>query len=252
MSRLPICAYDYNPLPFYKKTEKTMQLRLKNVEFICFFPKLGCIVDLPYIGHALKECMDFEPFALFFMHVLSRLYPLFQYLETGYRLLSNLYISGYNDCQEDKMRRSLLALCLLPVVAVGCTTLRFTQDTVSSVLCSDIKDKAPQNITNTFDLSGRVYLYCSFHFDDSRRYLNQRIPLSWKWYNGDKVVAHGSDQRSFSTSPFTQWFYIQTLSIGVGKCHVELYTGDTLIASKEFEIVEKLPADSTTPKDTSQ
>lgn len=144
------------------------------------------------------------------------------------------------------MKRELWALFLLPLLFIGCATLKLTQDNVKAVLCTQIKEGAPDagTVSDTFDRSGKIYLVCSMVFDDSHYMFNSTHHLKWRWYNGDKLISERRKDSTIARSPATFWFNTTTLSIGIGKGHVELYDGDTLLISKSFEIVETLPAKS--------
>jgi hypothetical protein len=150
----------------------------------------------------------------------------------------------YSWGKEASMKRGFFALgLLLPLLVVGCATLRFTQDNVKSVLCTQYKDGAAAGtIGDTFDLSGKVCIVSSIQFDDTKSYSSFIHALKCRWYNGDRLISEKTAENRITTSPWTVWFSVSTLALGVGKCHVELYADDTLLVSKPFEIVEKLPS----------
>jgi hypothetical protein len=118
-------------------------------------------------------------------------------------------------------------------------------------MCSQVnKDYTPKAgyITDTFDLTGKIYMACTFNFVNGKTYINKFIPLKWKWYMGDVLKSQDSAKKTFTWAPAPMWFSIPPLALGIGKGHVELYEGDTLLVTKNFEIVEKLP--DTTPAES--
>ena len=111
-------------------------------------------------------------------------------------------------------------------------------------MCSQVnKDATPKTgyITDTFDLTGKIYLACAFNFENGKQYYNQPITLKWKWFMGDVLKSQDEHKVNFVWAPMPWWFAIPALALGVGKGHIELYEGDTLLITKPFEIVERLP-----------
>ncbi len=71
-----------------------------------------------------------------------------------------------------------------------------------------------------------------------------RQKLKWRWYSNDALVSELKWAATFKQTPFETLGTIPASALGPGKHRVELYIGDELYDTQEFEVAEAVAPDA--------
>ncbi|HSD37075.1 MAG TPA: hypothetical protein VLC92_06180 [Rhodocyclaceae bacterium] len=100
-------------------------------------------------------------------------------------------------------------------------------------------EDGPSGVNDRFSVEGKIIAYLTFKWDaDNAPSGAQRVEV--RWFSGDKLVSSQQSEFVLSASPHRIWMPVLSADIGAGKNRVDVFANGTLIASKPFEIVEKL------------
>lgn len=136
-----------------------------------------------------------------------------------------------------------IGFCIILVtLLIGCASVLLSEKNVTSILTAKnvTKGEGVSGITDTFTLEGKVFVNTTFTWDQGLT--GGRHAFEARWYNGNNLVLKSQKAYfDFTKPPAWVWFSATTVALGVGNCKVEIYVSGNLVATKYFNVVEKLP-----------
>jgi hypothetical protein len=126
-----------------------------------------------------------------------------------------------------------------PTVAVNNALVLDQSNTTLLLARTASADDGPGGVNDRFSVEGKIIAYMTFKWDVAKlRSGGQRLEV--RWFSGEKLVSSQQSDVTLTASPHRTWMSVLSADIGVGKARVDVFADGKLIASKVFEVVEKL------------
>lgn len=135
-----------------------------------------------------------------------------------------------------KLHAVLLALVFL---VAGCASVTLSEKNTAIVLAKKAyKGIGPSEPSEVFTLDNKVHAYVTFKWDDVEKAGGEQS-IEFRWYNGERLIAMRKAEVVFGKPPHSVFHSVTGVSLGAGKCRVEVYANDKLVGKNFFNVIEK-------------
>lgn len=137
------------------------------------------------------------------------------------------------------MRKFYTVVVAMLFLLAGCATVTMSENNTTIVLAKKAyKGIGPSNPSDVFVFDDKVHAYVTFKWDDIEKAGGNQA-IEFRWYNGDRLIAMRKAEFVFGKPPHSVFHSVTGVSLGAGKCRVEVYANDAFVASKSFRVMEK-------------
>jgi hypothetical protein len=100
-------------------------------------------------------------------------------------------------------------------------------------------ENGPSGVNDRFSVEGKVFAYLTFKWNATELSAAKQH-LEVRWFSGDKLVSTQQNDVALATSPHRAWMSVLSADLGVGKARVEVLVNGKVVATKSFEVVERM------------